>query len=167
MFLCTSKKCSYWNILNHTLFSIRHHWSSGFPLLLGLDTDLSLRPSRSPVTCQLSRGWVRAPLSLVSMFQACSLAVHPARHCFFLMQDFPCHVPTRHVLSWDLDSLNPPTFQHQSLWDCFGTSRVLLFFDLERNPGSSFENPCRTGTQLPADRYLHIPGSPEASSGRS
>ena len=83
MFLCTSKKCSYWNILNHTLFSIRHHWSSGFPLLLGLDTDLSLRPSRSPVTCQLSRGWVRALLSLVSMFQACSLAVHPARHCFF------------------------------------------------------------------------------------
>lgn len=111
MFLCTSKICSYWNILNPTLFSIRHHWSSGFPLLLGLDTDLALRPSRSLWPASSPEAEWGAPLPLASMFQTCCFAVHPARRCFFLMQAFPYHVPTCHVLSWDLDLLNPPTLQ--------------------------------------------------------
>lgn len=59
-------------------------------------------------------------------------------------------ISTQFLSSWPCQ-LNPPTFQHQSLGDCFETSRALLCFDLERNPGSSFENHCRTGTQLPAD----------------
>ena len=110
MFLCTSKKCGYWNILNHTLFSIRHHWSSGFPLLFGLDTDLSLRPSRSPVTCQLLLRLSEGPSPLrqhvSGMWPCCS----PSTPLLFLDAglSLPCPCLSRSLLrSWFAESSHP------------------------------------------------------------